>query len=127
MIFVHSGNEYSAILRCGDVIKFEDEREALAVQKEYDGILEVLGKRLPESNNSVTMHLCESGVKSKGDKKKKVRITIDNTSTARDVEVAKRREGVEESPVDSSTPSVTEPKREPSPTNREGKKEKALA
>ncbi len=85
MLFVRSGNEYSAILRCGAVIKFEDEREALSVQKEYDGVLEVLGKRLPEGDSRVTMKVCgensEFGIRnsklSNTQKKKKVRINID--------------------------------------------------
>ena len=84
MLFVHSGNEYSAILRNGDVIKFEDEREALAVQKEYDGILEVLGKRLPEKKSKVGVTVnpsvgrADSSLYTKEPKKKKVCITIDN-------------------------------------------------
>ena len=78
MLFVRSGNEYSAILRCGAIIKFEDEREALSVQKEYDGVLEVLGKRLPEGDSRVTMKVCcENSKLSNTQKKKKVRINID--------------------------------------------------
>ena len=80
MIFVHSGNEYSAILRNGDVIKFEDESEALAVQKEYDGILEILGKRLPEKSAECGVRPHPAGrrgaVPYKQGKAKKVHISI---------------------------------------------------
>ena len=90
MLFVHSGNEYSAILRNGDVIKFEDEREALAVQKEYDGILEVLGKRLPEKSAECGARPHPAGrrgaVPYKQGKAKKVCIRIDNTSSKRTAE-----------------------------------------
>ncbi len=53
MLFVHSGNEYSAILRNGDVIKFEDEREAQAVQAMYEDVQAVLG-RVQSDTSSVS-------------------------------------------------------------------------
>lgn len=75
MIFVHSGSEYSAILRNGDVIKFEDEREALAVQAEFDKVQEVLGKRLPA--RECRMRYAEIGERKNACEKKKVRINVD--------------------------------------------------
>jgi hypothetical protein len=86
MLFVRSGKEYSAILSGGRVIKFEDEREARGVQAEYDEIMVILGKRLPESDGEVVMEICEpqpkrSRAEIKARKiaraKKKVRISVD--------------------------------------------------
>lgn len=78
MQFVQSGNDYSAILPSGDVIKFEDEREAQAVQAIYEDVQSVLGKRLPEWDSRVTMKVCcENSKLSNTQKKKKVRINID--------------------------------------------------
>lgn len=70
MIFIHSGNEYSAILRNGDVIKFEDEREAQAVRAMYEDVQAVFGKM---RNSECEIRNLEGGTP----KKKKVRITID--------------------------------------------------
>ena len=85
MLFVRSCNKYSAILSGGRVIKFEDEREARGVQAEYDEIMVILGKRLPESDGEVVMEICEpqpkrSRAEQKARKqaraKKKVKFTV---------------------------------------------------